>query len=144
MGHCDSPARFGRDGGFFRTGRRDAPVDSSGNPAGGGGERLAGSRTSFGGRTLLACLRIYKVFLSPFFGGACKYYPSCSNYASEAIGCHGARRGTVLALKRLGRCRPFTQGGYDPVPEIAELAEVAEVHEVNAARHSASNPEPLR
>ncbi len=64
---------------------------------------------------LLICL--YKVFLAPFFGGACKYYPSCSNYAYEAIARHGARRGLVLALKRLGRCRPFTQGGFDPVPD---------------------------
>jgi len=70
--------------------------------------------------TLLACLRLYKIFLAPFFGGACKYHPSCSNYAYEAITRHGAGRGVVLALKRLGRCRPFTQGGYDPVPEMLE------------------------
>jgi putative membrane protein insertion efficiency factor len=69
---------------------------------------------------LLASLRLYKVFLSPFFGGACKYHPSCSNYAYEAIERHGARRGFVLALKRLSRCRPFTQGGYDPVPDLLE------------------------
>jgi putative membrane protein insertion efficiency factor len=62
-------------------------------------------------------VRFYKIFLSPFFGGACKFYPSCSNYAYEAIARHGARRGIVLALKRLGRCRPFTQGGFDPVPD---------------------------
>jgi uncharacterized protein len=70
--------------------------------------------------TLLACLRLYKIFLAPFFGGACKYHPSCSNYTYEAIARHGAGRGVVLALKRLGRCRPFTQGGYDPVPETLE------------------------
>jgi hypothetical protein len=62
-------------------------------------------------------VRFYKIFLSPFLGGACKFYPSCSNYAYEAIARHGARRGIVLALKRLGRCRPFTQGGFDPVPD---------------------------
>jgi putative membrane protein insertion efficiency factor len=67
---------------------------------------------------LLVFIRLYKTFLAPFFGGACKYHPSCSNYAYEAIARHGAGRGVVLALKRLGRCRPFTQGGYDPVPEI--------------------------
>jgi len=66
---------------------------------------------------MLLLIRLYKVFLAPFFGGACKYYPSCSNYTYEAIARHGARRGLVLALKRLGRCRPFTQGGFDPVPD---------------------------
>jgi uncharacterized protein len=69
---------------------------------------------------LLTFLRIYKAFLSPFFGGACKYHPSCSNYAYEAIERHGARRGVVLALKRLLRCRPFVQGGFDPVPNEEE------------------------
>jgi uncharacterized protein len=57
------------------------------------------------------------IFFSPFFGGACKFQPSCSNYAHEAILLHGAGRGTVLAIKRLLRCRPFTVGGFDPVPE---------------------------
>jgi len=57
------------------------------------------------------------LLLAPFVGGACKFYPSCSNYAYEAVARHGARRGSVLAIKRLLRCRPFTQGGFDPVPE---------------------------
>jgi len=69
---------------------------------------------------LLALLRCYQVFLGPFLGGACKFHPSCSNYAYEAIARHGARRGMVLAMKRLGRCRPFTRGGFDPVPETLE------------------------
>jgi uncharacterized protein len=66
---------------------------------------------------LIAFLRFYILFLSPVFGGACKFYPSCSNYAVEAVSKHGARRGLVLAAKRLLRCRPFTQGGFDPVPD---------------------------
>jgi uncharacterized protein len=65
----------------------------------------------------LLLVRFYMVLLSPFLGGACKFYPSCSNYAYEAVSKHGAWRGFVLSAKRLGRCRPFTQGGYDPVPE---------------------------
>jgi hypothetical protein len=64
----------------------------------------------------------YQVILGPFLGGACKFYPSCSNYALQAIQIHGARRGTWLALKRLGRCRPFTQGGCDPVPGAGETS----------------------
>jgi uncharacterized protein len=70
-----------------------------------------------GAWALLAMVRIYQILLSPFLGGACKFYPSCSNYAVEAIQRHGAGRGFVLAMKRLGRCRPFTKGGYDPVPD---------------------------
>lgn len=74
-------------------------------------------RHSLGAWILLAFLRFYIVCLSPVFGGACKYYPSCSNYAVEAVAKHGARRGFVLAAKRLMRCRPFTKGGFDPVPD---------------------------
>jgi uncharacterized protein len=70
---------------------------------------------------LLAIFRAYQIFLSPFLGGACKFYPSCSNYAYQAVARHGARRGLVLALKRLGRCRPFTKGGVDLVPETDEI-----------------------
>ncbi len=70
----------------------------------------------------LAFVRFYQIFLSPFLGGACKFYPSCSNYAQEAIAKHGAKRGGMLALKRLGRCRPFTQGGVDLVPDELDEA----------------------
>ena len=81
-------------------------------------DRGVGARArSVGAWILLALIQLYKIFLSPFFGGACKYYPSCSNYAQEAVQKHGARRGAWLALKRLGRCRPFVKGGFDPVPE---------------------------
>jgi putative membrane protein insertion efficiency factor len=76
---------------------------------------------TFGGWSLRAFVQFYKIFFSPFLGGACKFYPSCSNYAQEAIELHGARRGAWLALKRLGRCRPFTKGGFDPVPDAEDL-----------------------
>lgn len=69
---------------------------------------------------MLALVRFYIIFLSPIFGGACKFYPSCSNYAYEAIVKHGTRRGAILAMKRLGRCRPFTKGGVDPVPDASD------------------------
>lgn len=72
---------------------------------------------SFTAWILLGFLRFYIVCLSPVFGGACKFYPSCSNYAVEAVTKHGARQGFVLAAKRLLRCRPFTKGGFDPVPD---------------------------
>ncbi|MGH9733536.1 MAG: membrane protein insertion efficiency factor YidD [Candidatus Acidiferrales bacterium] len=72
---------------------------------------------SFSAWILLGFLRFYIICLSPVFGGACKFYPSCSNYAVEAVTKHGARQGFVLAAKRLLRCRPFTKGGFDPVPD---------------------------
>jgi uncharacterized protein len=65
----------------------------------------------------LFSVRVYQVFLGPFFGGACKFSPSCSKYAYEAIERFGARRGAWLAAKRVLRCRPFSKGGFDPVPE---------------------------
>ncbi|HEY0701411.1 MAG TPA: membrane protein insertion efficiency factor YidD [Candidatus Acidoferrales bacterium] len=80
-------------------------------------ETSSGKISTAGQWLLLALVQLYRVFLSPFLGGACKFYPSCSQYAQEAIAWHGARRGSWLAMKRLGRCRPFTKGGFDPVPD---------------------------
>jgi uncharacterized protein len=81
-------------------------------------ETVQGAVSRTGQWLLLALVQLYRIFLSPFLGGACKFYPSCSQYAQEAIARHGAKRGSWLALKRLGRCRPFTRGGFDPVPDL--------------------------
>ena len=62
-------------------------------------------------------IRVYQWTLSPMLGGRCRFYPSCSCYAHEAIERHGALAGTWLAAKRLLRCHPFSPGGYDPVPD---------------------------
>ncbi|HEY4217751.1 MAG TPA: membrane protein insertion efficiency factor YidD [Gemmatimonadaceae bacterium] len=68
-------------------------------------------------RTLLVLfVRGYQVTLSPLLPAACRYYPSCSAYAIEALERHGALRGSWLALRRIARCHPFRPGGYDPVP----------------------------
>jgi putative membrane protein insertion efficiency factor len=67
----------------------------------------------------LACIafvRGYQLVLSPILGGACRYYPSCSHYAIEALERHGAWRGGWLAVRRILRCHPFRPGGFDPVP----------------------------
>ncbi|MFZ0639366.1 MAG: membrane protein insertion efficiency factor YidD [Candidatus Acidiferrales bacterium] len=73
----------------------------------------------------LASVRVYQIFLGPFFGGGCKFQPSCSAYAYEAIERFGARQGARLAIGRLMRCRPFSKGGYDPVPEESSEREHA-------------------
>lgn len=65
---------------------------------------------------LILLVRGYQIVLSPIFGGSCRYYPSCSHYAIEALEKHGALRGGWLAVKRIGRCHPFRPGGFDPVP----------------------------
>ncbi len=65
---------------------------------------------------LVALIKVYQYTLSPLFGPRCKYYPSCSNYAIEALREHGVLRGLGLASWRLLRCNPFSDGGYDPVP----------------------------
>ena len=73
---------------------------------------------------LRGLIRIYQLFISPMLGPSCRYLPSCSDYAAEAIERHGAIRGVRLALARLWRCRPFTQGGFDPVPDDLSHNEV--------------------
>ena len=62
-------------------------------------------------------IRGYQGAISPGLGNLCRYEPSCSHYAYEAIERHGAIRGVALAARRLGRCRPFGSSGYDPVPD---------------------------
>ncbi|HEY7465338.1 MAG TPA: membrane protein insertion efficiency factor YidD [Dehalococcoidia bacterium] len=68
-------------------------------------------------RGLLALIRGYQRSISPSLGPACRYEPTCSHYASEAIERHGAIRGVWLAARRLLRCRPLGGRGYDPVPD---------------------------
>jgi len=70
-------------------------------------------------RVLLALIRFYQKYISPMKrGGCCKYIPTCSEYAAQAIEKHGALKGSILAVWRILRCNPFSQGGIDPVPEV--------------------------
>jgi putative membrane protein insertion efficiency factor len=65
---------------------------------------------------LLVAIRAYQVTISPLFAGSCRYYPSCSQYTYEAVTRYGWLRGSWMGMKRIGRCHPFSKGGYDPVP----------------------------
>ncbi|MFP4476321.1 MAG: membrane protein insertion efficiency factor YidD [Desulfatibacillaceae bacterium] len=67
-------------------------------------------------RVLLFLVRCYQRLLSPVLGPACRFFPSCSEYAYQAISRHGPLKGSWLALRRILRCHPFHPGGYDPVP----------------------------
>lgn len=64
---------------------------------------------------ILGLIRAYQVAISPLLGSSCRYYPTCSHYAHEAVVRYGPGRGTYMAVRRLLRCHPFHPGGYDPV-----------------------------
>jgi len=68
---------------------------------------------------LVALINVYRITLSGWLGGQCKFYPSCSRYAEEAIRVHGALKGSLMAAWRVARCGPFTDGGVDHVPPRA-------------------------
>lgn len=72
-------------------------------------------------RLLLAIIKGYGYLVSPMLGNNCRYVPSCSQYAADAVRFHGVLRGSWLTLRRLGRCHPWHEGGFDPVPETPPL-----------------------
>jgi putative membrane protein insertion efficiency factor len=91
-------------------------------------------------RALLFAVRVYQSFFSAVMPSACKFYPSCSRYAAEAVQVHGARRGSWLALRRIARCHPFTRGGVDPVPDAADVSPVDE--DAPSTEHSKEEVRP--
>lgn len=68
------------------------------------------------GRIIISVIRFYQKYISPLFPPCCRFTPTCSQYAIEAVRVHGAFKGSCLALWRILRCNPFSKGGYDPVP----------------------------
>jgi len=81
----------------------------------------------------IALIRVYQRVISPWTASSCRYYPSCSAYAVEALAVHGALRGSWLAVRRLARCHPWTPGGVDHVPPRQE-------HDLDAQREPAVEP----
>ena len=73
-------------------------------------------------KILIGFIRAYQLTLSPFLGGSCRFLPTCSAYAIEALGTHGALRGSMLALRRLSACHPLGRSGFDPVPQDHPVA----------------------
>src|SRR6266852_2534112 len=112
MGHRDSSAALSGAGAFR------APRSGACAPA----AKHRSKSLSPTERILLAAVRMYQMFFSALMPSACKFYPSCSQYAADAVQLHGARRGSWLALRRLSRCHPFSPGGVDLVPVAAEFS----------------------
>jgi uncharacterized protein len=104
-------------------------------------------RPSPAARLLMLLLTGYRTFISPLLGPRCRFYPSCSAYALEAVQVHGALRGSWLAARRLSRCHPFHAGGLDPVPARAAKPRpgtAAAAHTTGAPRRSEAQTRPTR
>jgi uncharacterized protein len=114
--------------------RSDAPAESIAGRKSGGSIDPPLQHRAFGAWLLILGVHFYRAVHSPFLGGNCKFYPSCSHYAEQAIAIHGPRRGTWLALQRLLRCRPFTRGGFDPFPDRDESESRAALHGQESSR----------
>lgn len=71
-------------------------------------------------KVLISLIRLYQIVLSPWLGNNCRFSPSCSQYATDAIATHGSWRGMTMTIRRLSRCHPWHAGGYDPVPGCAK------------------------
>jgi hypothetical protein len=100
------------DRGHQHTVRESAPVAVDDSEQ----ERVIPRARTLGARMLILPIVAYRRWISPALPARCRFYPSCSAYAVEAISTHGALRGLGLATWRLLRCQPFNAGGYDPVP----------------------------
>jgi len=72
-------------------------------------------------KILILLIKAYQIIFSPYVGGQCRFYPTCSCYAHDAITQHGVIRGVWLSIKRIGRCHPWHEGGIDPVPGTEHL-----------------------
>ncbi len=88
---------------------------------------------------LISLVRAYRFLLSPWLGSSCRFDPTCSAYALDALQAHGATAGSYLTLRRIARCHPFCRGGHDPVPPVPSLRPSLFAGCVHAA---AAQPDP--
>jgi putative membrane protein insertion efficiency factor len=130
MGHRDSSATLGggvsvraSGGGAAEPGAERVAESAPESAAAAAPRDAALNRPDWKAQILLGAIGAYQGVLSPLTYSPCKFHPTCSRYAAEAIRTHGARRGAWLALRRLARCHPFGPGGFDPVPEIIDTPE---------------------
>lgn len=79
-------------------------------------------------KILIALIKVYQYAISPYLGSHCRYTPTCSHYATEAIQQHGILKGGWLALRRIGRCHPLCAGGHDPVPTSLSPSSNTQTH----------------
>lgn len=86
----------------------------------------------------MTLLRGYRCVISPIYGDVCRYYPSCSAYALEAIRLHGSLKGSWMAVRRLARCHPWAPGGFDPVPGSDLDEQDRDTHETTMRTRSAT------
>lgn len=96
----------------------------------------ATGRMSIAAHMLRGAVLAYRYSFAFLLGGQCRFHPSCSEYAMEAIGTHGALRGGALAVRRIGRCHPFSAGGFDPVPPATSGSSQPRAAESADHRHS--------
>ena len=92
----------------------------------------------------IGLMRIYKRWISPALPVSCRFVPTCSEYAMEAVERHGLARGLFLATLRLARCHPFGGSGYDPVPDAPELPQIAHAGSADSRERQFSIPTELR
>lgn len=85
---------------------------------------------------LIGLLKVYRFAISPLYGQVCRYHPTCSAYALEAVTVHGGIKGSWLAVRRIGRCHPWAAGGYDPVPGQKFAGAVESVSETQNSKTS--------
>ncbi len=94
---------------------------------------------------LRMAIRLYQIFIAPVLGPRCRFHPSCSHYAAEALTRHGAVAGSWLALRRILRCHPWNDGGFDPVPDTltgARLTTADKAHRSCCPSHASSRHVP--
>ncbi len=89
---------------------------------------MNGATTNPIGLILIAAIKAYRLAISPWFGAACRFTPSCSSYTQEAITRHGVMRGAWLGVLRIARCNPWGGSGYDPVPVCAHASHIHSAH----------------